>query len=325
MKKKIVHFVLGALFILLIATVAIFAYIAQPTTSTNSTSDHFVDPAKLEAHVFTLSHSFYPRNYENIENLEKSASYIQNHFAQAGAEVEIQEFMVDGNTYKNVIGIFGKGKPHKFIVGAHYDSCGQTPGADDNASGIAGLIELAYLIGKQELPGEIELVAYSLEEPPFFRTNQMGSYEHARKSQNDINKIKGVIVLEMIGLFSEENGSQYYPTSFLKLFYPTKGNFIAVIGALNQREFTKKVKIGMKGTTDLPIYSLNGPKTLQGIDYSDHRNYWPFGINAVMICDTAFYRNANYHELTDTFESLDYKKMSKVVIAVFESLRAMLD
>ena len=301
--------------------VLIWIYIAQPTTKQNLLSKVKVDEEALKSHVEKLSNEFYPRNHAEIDNLNKAATYIENHFRNTGGDVEVQEFKVAGETYKNVIVVFGKGKSHKLVIGAHYDAYEQTPGADDNASGIAGLIEIAYLLGENGTEKEVELVAYSLEEPPHFRSNNMGSHAHATKMEKENTKIEGVILLEMIGYFSDEWGSQSYPNPLLHLLYPNQGNFIAVVGRLDQRSFTKTVKCALKGATDLPVFSINAPASLPEIDFSDHRNYWPLGINAVMITDTSFYRNRTYHKLTDTSEKLDYKRMAKVVISVYEAMK----
>ena len=302
---------------------SVWIYIAQPTTNQNLLSEIKIDEKSLKFHVEKLSHDFYPRNHFEIKNLDKAAAYIENHFNNSGGEVEVQEFEVAGRTYKNIIVVFGKGKSRKLIIGAHYDAYGQTHGADDNASGIAGLIEIAYLLGKNGTEREIEVVAYSLEEPPHFGSTNMGSHVHAKKIETEKAEIEGVISLEMIGCFSDESGSQSYPSPLLHLFYPNRGNFIAVVGRLDQRSFTKRMKSSMKGATDLPVFSINAPKSLPGIDFSDHRNYWPLGINAVMITDTSFYRNGTYHKLSDIPETLDYNKLAKVVVSVYEALKAI--
>lgn len=304
-----------------IVVILLWIYIAQPTTTRNSLSEVKVNAEELKYHVIKLSNEFYPRNHKEIANLNRTAAYIENHFRNTGGHVEIQEFEVSGEIYKNIIVVFGKGKGRKVVVGAHYDAFMQTYGADDNASGIAGLIELAHILGRSGIEKEIELVAYSLEEPPHFGSTKMGSYAHAEKIKKEKIKIEGVIILEMIGYFTDEWGSQSYPNPLLYLLYPNQGNFVAVVGRLDQRQFTKNIKVAMNGSTDLPVYSINGPESLPGIDFSDHRNYWPLGINAVMVTDTGFYRNSTYHKLSDTSEKLDYKRMAKAVIGVFEAIK----
>jgi Zn-dependent M28 family amino/carboxypeptidase len=318
MKKKLLKAVFTIVAIIGIFITAVWIYIAQPTPRHNSLSSASVDMARLKEHVRILTEEFYPRNYQKIQNLSKSKEYIARHFQSAGAKVSFQDFEVSGRLYSNVIAVFGEGKGKKRVVGAHYDSYEDTPGADDNASGIAGLIELAYLLGTKAPGREVELVAYTLEEPPYFDTMQMGSYIHAESLSHNQEKPTSVIVLEMIGYFSDAKHSQDFPVLLFKLLYPDSGNFIGVIGRLDQRELTKKVKIAMKGATDLPVYSLNAPKSLPGVDFSDHRSYWTFGMNAVMITDTAFYRNKQYHQAGDTKDRLDYDKMAKVVVSVFE-------
>lgn len=309
--------------LLLILFMAGCYLIAQPSMRSNEPSSKKADEVQLRKDVDALSKNFHPRNSDNPENLNRCADYISTHFKEAGATVEMQEFIVDKITYKNVIARFGVGKPKKIIVGAHYDSCDDTPGADDNASGVAGLLELARLIGKDQPDIEIELVAYSLEEPPFFGGPQMGSVFHANSVAAEKEKIIGVIVLEMIGYFSDELGSQDYPAPVMKGYYPTRANYITVVSQWDQSEWIADLKAGMQGTTDLPVYSFRAPASLPGIDYSDHRNYWPHNIPAAMVTNTAFYRNKNYHRPGDTAERLDYHRMGKVVVGVYEAIKVL--
>jgi hypothetical protein len=276
---------------------------------------------RLREHVDALSKTFHPRDWETPANLDRCAEYIADHLRQAGAAVEFQDFTVEGNTYRNVIGRFGVGRQRKIIVGAHYDSCGETPGADDNASGVAGLIELARMIGGNPPAAEVELVAYTLEEPPFFGGPQMGSAIHAASVAGQNERIEGVIVLEMIGYFNDEPGSQGYPLPAFKAFYPNRGNFITVVSRWDQGDWVKKLKSAMKRASELPVYSFRGPESLPGVDFSDHRNYWPHGIRAAMITNTAFHRNKAYHTPNDTADRLDYDRMAMVVAGVYGAVR----
>jgi len=317
MRRKILKFIrnvalgLGAVFL------GIWIYLAQPSFRSNDPAELEVSETRLREVVQKLSVDFHPRNFRNTENLARTAAYIEQHFRHAGGTVEIQEFEVSGTNYHNVRCFFGDKEAPRLVIGAHYDSHNQTPGADDNASGVAGLIELAYLFGRTNPPDCMELVAYPLEEPPFFATENMGSYIHAESLSRENAPVRGMIALEMIGYFSNEPGSQKYPSLLLHLLYPSKGNFIAVAGNLSQRSYIAKVKAGMKGVTDLKVYSISAPRQLPGIDFSDHRNYWTFGYDAVMITDTAFYRNQAYHTANDTWDRLDYAKMADVVRAVY--------
>ncbi|MGD9052585.1 MAG: M28 family peptidase [Desulfobacterales bacterium] len=282
-----------------------------------------VDGARLKAHVVKLSKDYFPRSYRNIENLDRCAGYIQAHFNKAGADTAIQEFTVRGKRYQNVIGHFGKKTGERIIVGAHYDAFINTPGADDNASGVAGLIELAYLLGKEDIKTGVELLTYSLEEPPFFATEDMGSARHAKLLHDQKVNVKCMIALEMIGYFSSEPGSQLYPIPVLRIFYPSKGNSIAIVGRLDQRKIVRKIKRLMKGATDVPVYSVNAPLMVTGIDYSDHRSYWKYGYDAVMITDTAVYRNFQYHTPNDTADRLNYELMAKTVVQIFEAVKGL--
>ena len=279
-----------------------------------------IDPGQLREHVEKLSVELSPRSYENIENLNRVAAYIQERFAAAAAEVRVQEFSAAGRTYKNVIAEFGPDTDAVIVVGAHYDSAGELPAADDNASGVAGLIELAQLVATLKPGKKIMLVAFCLEEPPFFNTAQMGSAVFAKSLADAHVRVDIMIALEMIGYFSDAPGSQDYPNPLLKLFYPTKGNFIAVVDQLFSGKARKMKKI-MRASAQIPVRSINAPPLIPGVDLSDHKNFWDLGYPAVMITDTAFFRNKAYHTRADTAERLDYERMAQVVYGVFACVR----
>ena len=279
-----------------------------------------VDPSKLQTHVIKLSQELGPRDYKHPENLDRVAAYIKQELIAAKGEVSEQPFTARGNTYKNILATFGPKTEERVVVGAHYDSCGPMSGADDNASGIAGLLELAKLLGKAPPNVMVELVAYTLEEPPFFRTQKMGSAIHAQSLKAANVKVRAMLSIEMIGYFSDEPNSQSFPTFLLKPFYPSKGNFIAVIGRLGQGKLIKTIKDAMTTASPLPVESLVGPRFIEGLDFSDHLNYWEEGYPAAMITDTAFLRNPNYHTEKDTTDTLDYQKMSLVVLGIYAAV-----
>lgn len=306
---------------LLLGFLSIWLLIAQPSFRSNLPITEIVNTEILKTHVKFLSEECFPRNENTLAQMEKAAAYIEENLRNSGCVVERQEVMARSKKYSNVIGRLNVGKGNKIIIGAHYDSCWATPGADDNASGVAGLLELAQLCAKANLNYEIEFVAYALEEPPYFGGPLMGSVVHAKNIFAQKEKIEGVIILEMIGYFSDDWFSQKYPFPLLHLFYPCKGNFITVVGATNQMGFTKKVKTGMQGSTELPVFSINAPAFIPGIDFSDHRSYWKYDYNAVMITDTAFYRNKEYHEAGDTYDRLDYNRMAQVILSIFNYLK----
>lgn len=281
------------------------------------------DPKRLEEYVYTLSKELIPRDAEHPDNLDRVASFIFEHFELYTKDVVDQSYTVENMTVRNVRAFFGPDTDERIVVGAHYDVAGPYPGADDNASGVAGLMELARIFADMEFPLKIELVSYPLEEPPFFYTRQMGSFVHANSLKKEGVKVRTMLALEMIGYFKDEPGSQRYPLFLLRPFYPSKGNFIAVVGKMFQRKLVKTVQKAMQGATPLPVESLNAPRLLPGVALSDHLNYWWAGYPAAMITDTAFYRNPNYHTAFDTPGTLDYQRMAQVVEGVAEAVAVL--
>jgi len=275
----------------------------------------------LEAHVRALV-SFSPRDETHPESLDRTAAWIRRELQEAGGKVEDQAFEAKGAVYRNVLAHFGPATRERIVVGAHYDAAGPYPGADDNASGVAGLIELARLLGEVPPQIHVELVAFTLEEPPSFTTPAMGSAIHAASLKERGIPIRAMIALEMIGYFTDVPGSQEYPLSILKLFYPTRGNFIGVVGKLGQGALVRRIRNAMRRASPLPVHSISAPRWLPGVDFSDHRSYWAAGYDAVMITDTAFYRNPNYHAADDTQETLDYERMAMVVKGVYSAVMA---
>lgn len=279
-------------------------------------------PEQLKNHVLKLCSTTKPRNFKNLESLEEAGNYIIKTLTDYGYEPEKQIYSVDSNNYFNVIGRYGDTLLPRFVIGAHYDVCGEQQGADDNASGVAGLLELAHLlkIEKPKINFCIELVFFTLEEPPFFRTEKMGSFIHAKSLYESKKKCVGMISLEMIGYFSEQKKSQGYPINLLRLFYPSKGNFIALVSKKGNKKITQKFKKGISKNAPIKTKKLIAPTKLQGIDFSDHLNYWKFGFKAFMITDTAFLRNKNYHKKSDTPNTLNYEKMAEVINGLYKSL-----
>lgn len=320
-RKRLKMVFLIVLSLVIALNTIIWFWVTQPVFLQKPNKENqLVEAEKLKSHVKALSETFFPRDEGNIENLNKVASYIKQEFETAKGITLEQPYKVEGQTYKNIIAYFGPDTEERIIIGAHYDSAGQLPGADDNASGVAGIIELAYLLGKTTLPIKVELVAFTLEEPPYFDTAYMGSAIHANSLKEQNIKVRLMISIEMIGYFSDLPNSQAFPVSVLNLVYPTRGNFITVIGNLENGLTVRQVKKAMQKATSLPVCSINAPRSIPGIDFSDHLNYWNVGYNALMISDTAFYRNKNYHTKHDTADKLDYKRMAMVVEDLYQVL-----
>ncbi|HJX29786.1 MAG TPA: M28 family peptidase [Thermoanaerobaculia bacterium] len=316
--------ILLAVLVLLIAVGALAA--ARRPSGTRAAAEPRTQPARLESHVRTLVGSFGPRDEEHPENLERVAAWIRGELERAGGTVADQPFQVGGATYRNVSALFGPDTRDRIVVGAHYDTAGPLPGADDNASGVAGLLELARLLGTSTLKKRVELVAYPLEEPPYFASGEMGSAFHARALKAQGVRVRAMICLEMIGYFSDAPGSQEFPVAALRAVYPSTGNFILVTGKPGQGGLVRRVTKRMRrGAAPLDVRSIVAPASLPGVDFSDHRNYWAQGWDAVMVTDTAFYRNPSYHTARDTPEKLDYGRMARVVDGVHAAVLAEAD
>lgn len=272
-----------------------------------------------------LAERFHPRDASHVANLDAAAAWLRGELERTGAVVSEQTWPVDGETYRNVLARFGPDSAELVVVGAHYDVCGPLPGADDDASGVAGLLELARLLAAHPPPLAVELAAYSLEEPPYWATPQMGSAQHADALVRAGQRVRAMLSLEMLGYFRDEPGSQsYLHFGPLSAGRPDRGNFIAVVGNLEQESLVARVAGAMRAAGGpVPVESLSAPAWLPGIDFSDHRNFWARGFPAVMITDTAFLRNPNYHEPGDTPETLDYVRMAAVVAAVHEAVWAL--
>jgi peptidase M28-like protein len=281
-----------------------------------------VSPDRLEAHVRTLSETFFPRAVTHPAQLDQVAAYVRQEFARAHGRVSEQPYTAAGTTYRNVLALFGPDTKERIVVGAHYDAAGPRPGADDNASGVAGLIELAHLLREASLPLCVELVAFTLEEEPYLHDAPMGSAVHAASLRRQNIPVRLMLSLEMIGYFTDAPHSQRFPLPFLSAVYPSQGNFIAVVGNLSQGLVVRRVKRAMRSASPLPVHSFNAPSSVPGVDFSDHRNYWRAGYNAVMVTDTAFYRNPHYHTTQDTAETLDYGRMAMVVQGVYAAVLA---
>jgi hypothetical protein len=325
LQRMLIGLILSAILAVIIAAIALFFVLRNPLlgASVKAPSTPIdASPKRLRAHVkalTTTSHGH--RHAGNVPALHQAAQYIKQQWKILGLKITKQTYKASGNTYQNLITFLGPERAPRIILGAHYDVCGEQPGADDNASAVAGLIELSRLLKPHDkkLKYRVEFVAYTLEEPPHFRTQWMGSAVHAASLKKANVDVKMMLSLEMIGYFSNAPNSQKFPLDALALLYPTTGNFIAVIGNLSKsgRSIVQHMKAHMRAASPLSVQSMNAPASVPGIDFSDHLNYWAQGYPAAMITDTSFYRNHNYHKITDTIDTLDFDKMADVVRGVY--------
>lgn len=288
--------------------------------SCNSKASTVSDTLLIKKHLKEITKNDTYRNFKNTKRLNEVAEYISNTFKENSNSVRYQEFKVNGETYKNVICSFGNKNAKTIIIGAHYDVSGNQEGADDNASGVVGLLELARLLKGKKLNYRIELVAYTLEEPPFFRSKQMGSYIHAKSLIDNKVNVFGMVSLEMIGYFDETENSQSYPIAELASVYGTKGDYITLVNKFEKGAFAEKFNTEFKKRKTIKAEIFDSKIPMPGIDLSDHLNYWNFGFSALMITDTAFLRNKNYHTTGDTMEKLNIKKMAKVIDSIYETV-----
>ncbi len=286
------------------------------------------EPGRLRQWIEYLALEIGRRPQQRPDLLRKVADRLAGTFTGQGFAVHLQEVAGFSSPLYNVIACRPGRDPldsggRLLVVGAHYDTVSQSPGADDNASGVAGLMELARLLAA-DIPSSLLLVAFCPEEPPAFRTRRMGSLVHARSLKRRRVRLTGMVCLEMIGYFVDTPGSQLFPMAFMNRIYPDRGNFIALVGNLHAIAWTGRVRHAFAAGTGLPVERLNGPAFLvPGIDFSDHWAYSRCGYPALMVTDTAFYRNPHYHRYSDLPSTIDYRRCAMVVDGLVSVVRKL--
>jgi len=324
------HMGLLILLLVFILVAALFAYmIAMPGKSWQGdlpSPDGAVREIRdrLVSHIDSLC-APEERNYLDLSGLAAARLYIEEQLQEAGYRVELQKYDIGDNTFANVIvELEGDDRAAEIlVVGAHYDAVIGTTGADDNASGVAALLELARSLRGQRFPRSVRFAFFVNEEPPFFMTEAMGSHVSASRSRENNENIIGMISLEMLGYYSDRPGSQHYfpPLNF---FYPDKGNFIAFVSNLGSRSLlTRSLRLFRKEAT-FPSEGIAAPAIIPGINWSDHNSYWKHGYPAIMVTDTALYRNPFYHTPQDRPETLDYERMAYVVRGLENVIKGLL-
>lgn len=304
--------------------IACFAYViwmpgqsgsdfTRPLTSNERRIEEIV-----KTHVGELAAQIGERNLLYYEALEASAAYITQILEALGYEVRKQEYRVLDKAVVNVeVQLPGVSTPDEIVlVGAHYDSAIGAPGANDNASGVAALLELARLFAGHKCSKTLRFVFFTNEESPFFQTANMGSLVYARRSQELNEKIVAMLCLETIGYYSSEPGSQNYPFP-LNLFYPNTGNFLAFVGNLASRSLVHRAISSFRRHSSFPSEGAAAPEWITGISWSDQWSFWRHNYPAVMLTDTAPFRYPFYHTDLDTVEKLDYRSISRVVQGIY--------
>jgi hypothetical protein len=280
---------------------------------------------RLRQHVEAIASR--PHNIAHYAELEAAAAYIESALAGIGYGVVAQVFEADGRSVRNIEATVepaggAAAAAKSLVIGAHYDSAGSAPGANDNGTGAAAVIELARLLKDASLGHRLRLVLFVNEEPPYFHTAEMGSLRYADALAARGEPVAGMLSLETLGSFSDEPGSQSYPRPLSALF-PDTGNFIAFVGMPASRRLVHKAVGSFRSHTAFPTEGGVAPASIPGIDWSDHWSFAQHGIPAVMVTDTAPFRYPHYHEPTDTPDKVDYERLARVTKGLERVIREL--
>jgi hypothetical protein len=285
----------------------------NPTAAAALTEQEVTLRAELAADVQMLAGEIGERNTTRYAQLNAAAEFIEGSLSRAGLAPHRSSYEVRGRTCHNIEVEIPGARPDILVVGAHYDSVLGSPGANDNASGIAGMLALARRFATKPCAQTLRFVAFVNEEPPYFQTEEMGSLVYARKCQERGDRIAAMISLETIGYFSDAPRSQSYPAAGLGFFYPTTGNFIGFVANTRSRALLRAAVSAFKKQKKLPCEGAALPAAIPGIGWSDQWSFWECGYPAIMVTDTAPFRYPHYHESTDTPDKLDYDRFALVV------------
>jgi peptidase M28-like protein len=278
----------------------------------------------LEQHVRFLAHTIGVRGDRNWTNVYRAAAYIERTLKALGYQVVSHEFSAYNRSYRNIEATLpGVNRPQEVVIlGAHYDTAEEAPGADDNASGVAGVLELARVFAGDRQSRTIRFVFFPNEEPPSFPTANMGSRHYATAARAQNEQITAMLSIESIGYYDSEKGSQRYPFP-LNLAYPDVGDFIGFVSNLRSRSLLVRAISAFRAHATIPTQGAAAPSWVPGVWWSDHWSFWREGYPAIMITDTALYRNPFYHTPEDTADKLDYGRMARVVHGLTHVVRAI--
>mgnify|MGYP003675171452 CR=1 FL=1 len=286
--------------------------------------------ANLRLHVDRLAGLIGPRTLKKPKTIVATIGYITSQWNEMGYSVEREVYDAIGDEATNlIVEQPGNHRSNETIVlGAHYDTVSATPGADDNASAVAVLLEVSRLLREHTGKRNVRYVAFACEEPPYFNLDVMGSQHHARRSRQRGDKIVGMLCLEMVGYYRLTQGSQSVPQTipkWLRRFFPQRGNFLAAVGNLPSWKLCWSFRRGFKrGTRQMPLFSICLPEKINEIRMSDNSSFWDQGYPALMLTDTSFLRNPNYHQASDTPDTLDYPRMTEVTLGVASAMRRIM-
>ena len=284
----------------------------------------------LRLHVDRLAGLIGPRTLSKPKTIQATIGYIEGQWSEMGYRHTRECYDAMGDEATNlIVERSGTERPDEIVLlGAHYDTVFSTPGADDNASAVAVLIEVSRLLREYAGKRTARFVAFTCEEMPYFNMDSMGSQHHARLSRQRGDNIIGMLCLEMVGYYSLTKGSQTVPPGipkWLHRFFPQRGDFLAAVGNLPSWKLCWRFRRGFKrGTRSMPLFSICLPEKIHEIRLSDNSSFWDQGYPALMLTDTSFLRNPNYHQATDTPDTLDYPRMTEVTLGVASAMRKLL-
>ena len=273
--------------------------------------------SRLQAHVQLLAGDIGERNVLHPAALNDAASYIESEWNRQGYAVRQLAYEVSGVRCAN-LEIVRDGNTRRrqiLLVGAHYDSVMGSPGANDNASGVAALLEISRKFAAIEPSMTVRFVAFVNEESPFFMSNQQGSMVYAKSARDRGDDIRLMASIETIGWYSNRPGTQRYPPLF-NLFYPNRANFIGMVSDFRSGVAMRRLAQAFRAHSDFPLQTAATFRLVPGVSWSDHRSFWRQGYHALMITDTAFYRYLHYHANDDTPDKLAYLEFSQVTLAL---------
>lgn len=277
---------------------------------------------RLQDHLKVLTRTIGERSVRRPENLAKSAEYLRSVYSDIPLNTRLNPYDFQGIMVNNVVAELAPDRAPRahYVVGAHYDSVAGTVGADDNASAVAVQLEtareLAAPANRKRLAAAVTFVSFALEEPPAYGTRHMGSRVYAAQARKSNTPIDGMICLEMVGYTCHTPGCQGYPFPLMFLNYPEVGDFIGIVGNFRSRPFARKLLESFRKNRHLPAIALTVPFDgwiMPTVRLSDHASFWRQGYPAVMVTDSAFYRNPHYHQPSDIMETLDLDFMARLV------------
>lgn len=270
----------------------------------------------MKSHVHALAVVIGERRVGHRDSLNRARHYLQDELKRAtGQPVRLETIGETGERAVNLVLELPGSAPELVVVGAHYDSAPGTRGANDNASGVAAVLVLARRLAAGPRRRSLRFVLFANEEPPYFQNPGMGSLVHAENSKRCQDPIVAMLSLESLGYYSTETGSQRYPGP-IGWLYPNRGDFVGFVGNPSSRSLVRRAIATFRATTPFPSEGAALPGWIPGVGWSDHWSFWQFGYPAIMLTDTAVFRDPSYHSASDDIEHLDFLRLARVTLGI---------